>query len=395
MECISPSVVFRRVSPSAGKRRWSPWALLCPGRELRIAGSLAITLGAMGAFLEHVRNKDVMGLDKHVHRWLVGFSGFKVFSTMLGFLVVFRNSNAYYNYWNACKLLQQVNGSMYNSFSSCISFSRTSKADAGALAEYQLSIAAYHSLLTAMCYQRLVETDPCISTVTHIPPDFDILGMQVFTEEHLSTLRDSACTPSLVVHWIQACVIEYIDRQVLDLHPALLTRIFDFLHKGFMAYEDLLKFVSYPFPRSYSAAAIWLMMIHALTTPLAVVGVVHHPTNAFLLTFVLVFVFQTMFMQAMSLSNPFQIDEINLNERMRWQNSKFCRVLDAAAGELRGMSHKDEEQLLDHGPLSRIYEEDSSDSECTQLSSHAGTVQRSRESVSRSRTAFLTAARRR
>jgi len=310
----------------------------------------------------------------------------------VGVLLVFKNSAAYSNYWDACQLLQQMNGAIYNSFSSCISFSTTSKADAGALADYQLSIATYFSLLTALCYQHLVcpEADPGLSEFTNGLPDFDVLGLQAFTEEHLHTLRTSACSSSLVVHWIQACVIEHIDKKVLDLHPALLTRIFGFLHKGFMAYEDLLKFVSYPFPVAYSAAALWLITTHAMLTPLAVIDVAHHPTTAFLLTFSLVFVYQLLFVQAMSLSNPFQIDEINLNEIMRWQHSKYCMVLDAAAGELRGCSHSNGKPLLEHGLLSRINAEQSCDSEC---SSQVGHVKHIGSSSARFRTAFLTAGR--
>merc|ERR1712079_495511 len=88
------------------------------------------------------------------------------------------------------------------------------------------------------------------------------------------------------------------------------------------------------------------------------------------------------------MGNPFQVDEMNLNEIMRWQNSKFCRILEASAGDFCSL-RRDAEPLLNHGPLSSIYGEDhSSDSES---SSELGRVQHTGLSKRRFRTSFLTA----
>jgi len=362
------SLAFRKskLSKTIGRRKLF-CASLCKGDTLIRPGLLAIIMGIVGAWLEYVLLHDWLGLGKHFHWWTVGFKGFKVFSTLVGFLVLFKNSQAYYNYWNACKLMQNLNGSLFNSFSSCISFSRKSKADDDALADYRLSISTFYSLMSAACYYRLLcnVADRSQSELTDEAYSFHVIGMQALSEVHLDALSSTHCCPSLILHWIQACVIEHIDLEVLTLHPALVSRIYFNLHKAYMAYEELMKFVSYPFPVSYSAAALWVMAIHAWATPLAVVTVVGNPLTAFILTFCLVFVYHVLYLQSLSLSNPFEADELNLEEIMKLQNSKYCMVLDAATEDVHGL-HVAAERSLDDGPLSSMQNVHSEDSEGTE-----------------------------
>merc|ERR1719336_3329556 len=63
-------------------------------------------------------------------------SAYNGFSGLLGFLVVFRTSQAYSRYWNGCLKLQQFMGNWFEAGSSICSFSSNTKVDAEKLANF-------------------------------------------------------------------------------------------------------------------------------------------------------------------------------------------------------------------------------------------------------------------
>jgi len=308
------------------------WALAfrSGGSVLPNAAKIAFPCACIGGLIKLVAHNNIWGLKKMLNEWEIESAGFTSFSALLGFLVIFRTSQAYSRYWSGCQLVQQVNGSFYDAVSSIIAFTKMSKATAEEIASFRRSIVCSFSLLTALCYHDLLTTDcePGSEESIEVMEKFDVIGIHAFTDAHFRALRNAPCRPSLVFHWIQSMIVEKIPG-LLNVPPPILGRAFQELAEGLVKYEDCIKVAFVPFPFQYTQATTWLMFLHWFLAPLTVGTFTYRPSLAFVFTFVLVFTYWALFLIAEELENPFGEDDgdLDLWDMQRHLNSRFRMLL--------------------------------------------------------------------
>jgi predicted membrane chloride channel (bestrophin family) len=294
------------------------------------AAKIALPCACIGGLIKLVEKNNIWGLKPRLNEWDIEPAGFTSFSALLGFLVIFRTSQAYSRYWSGCQLVQQVNGSFYDAVSSIIAFTKMSKASAEEIASFRRSIICSFSLLTALCYHDLLTTDtePGSEESIEVMEKFDVIGIHAFSEAHYRALRNAPCRPSLVFHWIQSMIVEQIPG-LLNVPPPILGRAFQELAEGLVKYEDCIKVAFVPFPFQYTQATTWLMFLHWFLAPLTVGTFTYRPSLAFVFTFVLVFTYWALFLIAEELENPFGEDDgdLDLWDMQRHLNSRFRMLL--------------------------------------------------------------------
>jgi len=308
------------------------WALAfrSGGSVLPNAAKIAFPCACIGGMIKLIEHENFWGFKAKIKEWDIEPAGFTSFSALLGFLVIFRTSQAYSRYWSGCQLVQQVNGSFYDAVSSIIAFTKMSKAPAEEIATFRRSIICSFSLLTALCYHDLLTTDcdPGSEESIEVMEKFEVIGMHAFTDAHFRALRNAPCRPSLVFHWIQSMIVEKIPG-LLNVPPPILGRAFQELAEGLVKYEDCIKVAFVPFPFQYTQATTWLMFLHWFLAPLTVSTFTHRPSLAFIFTFVLVFTYWALFLIAEELENPFGEDDgdLDLWDMQRHLNSRFRMLL--------------------------------------------------------------------
>merc|ERR1712008_355655 len=177
-----------------------------------------------------VQQHNWLGFKDTAQSFKVSSGGFASFTTLLGFLIVFRSAQSYARYWNGTQLVQELSGSLYDALSSVLSFTKMSKATEPELTEFRRNLICHFSLLTALCFHNLLaaESPPGSEKFTQEALKFNVLGMRYFGDPQMAALQTAPCRPSLVFHWIQCQMVEAVPK-VLNIPPPILGRAVDFV----------------------------------------------------------------------------------------------------------------------------------------------------------------------
>merc|ERR1712012_841499 len=88
---------------------------------------------------------------------------------------------------------------------------------------------------------------------------FELLDAAGIDDDSLVAIRESDAKVELVFQWIQQLIVENITqisgeerKGVLDIPPPILSRTFQELANGIVAYNDAIKVSSIPFPFPYA-----------------------------------------------------------------------------------------------------------------------------------------------
>jgi len=258
--------------------------------------------------LKYVDRSEHWLLGNFTQEWHIEAAGFTTFSGLLGFLIVFRTSEAYSRYWEGCGLVQVMMGNMCDAAFSIASFTSLSKARQEKVWEFRQTIVALTSLLNASCFLELA--GPHHSSVS----DIEVVGLGNFNAETKLALQRSRHKVHLVYYWWMCYVSQAIDEGILDVPAPLLSCTFGMLASSMVNFENCYKLSTVPLPLNYTQATLWLLAIHWMVVPLAVISWTQRPSLAFLMSFVLVFIFSALFFMSEELEEPFgdDVDDIDV-----------------------------------------------------------------------------------
>lgn len=131
-------------------------------------------------------------------------------------------------------------------------------------------------------------------------------------ETSLMTLMQSDSKVTLIVQWINTLVLEHVSSGALTIPPPILTRAFQQLANGMVAFQNSVKISSTPFPFPYAQACDALLLMHFIATPLVVAQWSTEPHWAFFFTFIQVFILWVLNSIAVEIENPFGHDTNDL-----------------------------------------------------------------------------------
>ncbi|CAJ1327960.1 unnamed protein product, partial [Effrenium voratum] len=182
----------------------------------------------------------------------------------LGFLIVFRNNQAYNRYWEGASKIHEICADLYNCVSQLFAFcsqkgelrdkdgqimeaNMQHKVD-----EFQHEIICFVSLLFASCLSEISGNSLDVKVIRGIDPDC-IRG-------------ESRC--EVVAHWICKAIINAKRAQILDIDPPILSRALADLASSIADIYRVRKIKDVPFPVAYSQMVLVMLVVYSLVTPL-------------------------------------------------------------------------------------------------------------------------------
>eukprot|EP00928_Gymnodinium_smaydae_P015107 TRINITY_DN15537_c0_g1_i1.p1 TRINITY_DN15537_c0_g1~~TRINITY_DN15537_c0_g1_i1.p1 ORF type:complete len:491 (-),score=29.99 TRINITY_DN15537_c0_g1_i1:225-1697(-) len=233
---------------------------------------LAVTLNIL------VSNTDVLGFlpafDDTTRTIMAGYT------SILGFLIVFRSQQAYSRWWEAGTLLQQLRGQWFIAYSSSLAFCSDDPSKMSQVKVFQGQLVRLMSLLFALSLQR-------VTTMAEL--EFQVIDMHCLEQESIEHLRGSSNKVEIVLQWIQRLLVKNTRNGILDVAPPILSRVFQELSSGYVILQDVEKITEFQFPFPYCQLLSVLIILQGLLTPLFCAVSVTSPVWAGIATFTLMF----------------------------------------------------------------------------------------------------------
>lgn len=237
------------------------------------------------------------------------------FNFLVGFVIVFRTSQAYTRFWSALGDTHQMMAAWFEAASSVVAFSRSSPADMLVVENWLHTVIRLFSLLSASALQEL--TDVAYHHTWGLPT----LDASAIDPQSISTLDASSCRVELLYHWIQQFISDGAQLGVLTTPAPLLNRTLAELAKGMDKYQDAMKHSKIPFPFPYAQTTLVLLIFHWILTPLVMAQWTTTVFGSAVFTFVQVFTLWCLNATAVGFERPFggeanDIDHIDLQMMM-------------------------------------------------------------------------------
>mmetsp|Transcript_56515 Transcript_56515/g.157504 ORF Transcript_56515/g.157504 Transcript_56515/m.157504 type:complete len:584 (+) Transcript_56515:74-1825(+) len=251
----------------------------------------------------------LVGLDAGSSQ--VANAAFSGFSFLIGFLVVFRASQAYTRFWEGCSAVSEMQGEWFDSGSSLVAFSRGSIGDKVDIKKFQHTLVRLLSMLMGAVLMELsvgYERKTASMMTTGRAFELELISADGIDKKTLQTINKQVAKPELVFQWIQQLVVDASNKAVFSVAPPVLSRSFQELANGMVQYRRASKIARVPFPFPYVQATELLLVSHWLLTPPLMVLWTLSPLWTGILTFVQVTFFWSLNAIASELENPFGED---------------------------------------------------------------------------------------
>jgi len=228
------------------------------------------------------------------------------FSFLVGFLVVFRTSQAYNRFWEGCTQMHKMGAEWFDACSSLVAFCQHSVAQPEAILRFQNVLIRLFSLLHAAALGEIEGED----ATTHTSRAFqmELVDADSLDRESLSTFIRSDAKVELVFQWLQQLIVCNINTGVLSIPPPILSRSFQEIATGMVHFHEAMKISNVLFPFPYAQTCDALLVLHWLIVPFICSQWVTKPWFAALFCFIQVFTLWTLNLIAVELENPFGSD---------------------------------------------------------------------------------------
>jgi len=234
------------------------------------------------------------------------------FTFLVGFLVVFRTSISYSRFWDGCNSTHRLRAEWFDACSAACAFCRHSKADTATISKFRHTLIRLFSILHALALAEIEDSSTKdLSDIAALSAN--VIDVRGIDEDSLLTLRDCSAKVELVFQWIQELIVENIDTGVLSIPPPILSRVFQELANGMVAFHDAVKVSSVPFPFPYAQACDTLLVLHWVMTPVITCQWVTSIAWAAFFTFTQVFILWALNLTAGEIENPFGLDPNDLD----------------------------------------------------------------------------------
>merc|ERR1719291_536486 len=95
----------------------------------------------------------------------------------------------------------------------------------------------------------------------------ELIDADALSPQALKAVRDSNAKVELIFQWIQQLIVENISTGVLSIPPPILSRSFQEIANGMVAFHDAMKISYVPFPFPYAQTCDCLLVFHWLVVP--------------------------------------------------------------------------------------------------------------------------------
>jgi len=251
------------------------------------------------------------------------------FTFLVGFLAVFRTSQAYSRFWEGCTSTHKMGAEWFDCCSSLMAFCKHSKAPQSTILEFQNTLVRLFSMLHAAALGEIEDNG---GPDTHFS-DVEAFKMELIDADSLSpqalkAVRNSNAKVELIFQWIQQLIVENIHTEVLNIPPPILSRSFQEIANGMVYFHDAMKISNVPFPFPYAQTCDCLLLLHLCVVPFIVSQWVTKAWWAALFSFIQVFTLWTLNLIAVELENPFGTDANDVDGgEMQLEMNNHLRLL--------------------------------------------------------------------
>eukprot|EP00929_Paragymnodinium_shiwhaense_P021420 TRINITY_DN13977_c0_g1_i1.p1 TRINITY_DN13977_c0_g1~~TRINITY_DN13977_c0_g1_i1.p1 ORF type:complete len:580 (+),score=87.96 TRINITY_DN13977_c0_g1_i1:69-1808(+) len=239
-------------------------------------------------------------------------AAWNAFSSLTGFLVVFRTSQAYARFWDGCSAVRLMHSNWYEACSTLLAYTRYSQAPAADVDKFKNIIVRLFSMLHAVALAEVEDSSThCVEDVVAF--EYDLVDPSGIDPKSLARIKHSGSKVELVFFWIQALIVEYMQAGVINIPPPLLTRSIQELDHGMVACHDALKISTIPFPFPYAQTCDVLLAMHWFVSPFVVCSMTYTPWWAFVLATIQSFILWSLNFISTEIENPFGMDANDLD----------------------------------------------------------------------------------
>lgn len=308
------------------------------------AGTMALPSSAITAFIRILINAGYLPLLDDTSSMMKDTSAWVGFSTLVGFLIVFRTSQAYSRFCDGCQSVHKMRAEWFDAASALIAFCRHSRADAREIERFKHTIIRLFSMLHAACLADIEEggkrrelarvkgkSGECelelVTVGQTMAYTYDLLDVHSIDVASQDVLKATKSKSKVIFTWIQMVIVEHIDTGVLSIPAPILSRVFQELANGMVYTYDAMKISEIPFPFPYAQTCDCLLCIHWLVIPFVVSHWVVSPIWAGIFAFTQVFTFWALNFIAVEIDNPFGTDPNDLDSRGMQKEMNSCLLL--------------------------------------------------------------------
>lgn len=243
------------------------------------------------------------------------------FSFLVGFLIVFRTSQSYNRFWDGCTSTHHMRAEWFDGCSSLLAFTRHSKAEKEVISAFQNTLVRLFSMLHAAALAEIEDSAGGEEEDGREAFNFPLIDADGIDESSLLVVKQSGSKVELIFQWIQQLIVENISTGVLSIPPPILSRSFQEIANGMVAFHDAMKISYIPFPFPYAQTCDFLLLLHWIIVPFVVCQWVTEPLWAAVFSFIQVFILWALNFIAEELENPFgqdanDIDGLHMQEEM-------------------------------------------------------------------------------
>lgn len=215
---------------------------------------LAIPNGLMAAMLS-------VYLARYEQPWLVT-DGVKAvwgsFTFVLGFLLVFRNGQAYSRFRQGAKLMNKVTACWLEAATSFVVFCSDEEGKQDKVEHFLQLLIRLFSMLHCSGIQEVADLEDDSQDI--LSPD----GIDPASMEYLMQVDNKM---EVLIHWIRDLCASAARDKILTAPPPILSRGIQELSLGQVALFDVKKITDIPFPFPYAQVLSSLIIVHSVITP--------------------------------------------------------------------------------------------------------------------------------
>lgn len=243
------------------------------------------------------------------------------YTFVLGFLIVFRNNQAYQRFWQGAVTLYELSGDWFDALSCLFAFSNPAEDKFDEVNQFQQLLLKLGSMLFCAALQTIAEVQD-----GHL----EVIELDGVDAEALEYLAHAHCRVEVIMQWIQHLIVESASDDVLRVPAPILSRVFQELSNGMVRFHSMSCIRSVPFPFPYAQMITGMLIVHWIVTPLLASQVVQSAWWAGILCFCIICSFWSLIFIALEIDQPFGRDanDLPIEEMMKDWNSKLMMLLD-------------------------------------------------------------------
>jgi len=247
------------------------------------------------------------------------------FAFILGFLLVFRNSQAHVRFWEGATCVNKMMHHWTNAAGSIIAFCSKDPERKDEVRAFQHLCMRLLSMLFASALQRMSQMDD--DTMDIIDPT----GLEASKLAVLRDCNDADSRSAVLLQWLNRLLIDGEKSGVLKAPPPVIMRAYQELTGGHREMHAVKTISDIPFPFPYGQTITCMMLVHWVITPLMASQNLVSEYWCFVVVFLTVGSLWALIYIPMQLDNPFGSDanDLPLKQMQHDFNTKLMQMLSA------------------------------------------------------------------